>query len=170
MAANTETTTATPRARQLPQTAEQTTPIITPTHAARSRWPCSNRTGKSAHQPSGLKLPKLRGQSGTAMPACQLVTNPPTKMRQKTNATAKRAVQLRFLIFKSFERIPEGPNQLASPSRESPRQTVSETGKPESLQRSYLALAGAGCCIEKSSFWKASKSSCLSTISTERIA
>jgi len=99
---------ATQSARILPQTPAHKTPTTTPTQAAKRRCPCSRRTGKSAHQPSGLKLPKLRGQSGTAIPACQLVTRPPIKIRQNTKTTAPRAVQISWLIFKRVVRNPAG--------------------------------------------------------------
>jgi hypothetical protein len=41
------------------------------------------------------------------MPACQLVTNAPTKIRQKTSETLAWEHHLRFLIFKLVIRNPE---------------------------------------------------------------
>jgi hypothetical protein len=88
------------RERQFDQTAEHKQATLSATSPASNRWPCSRRTAQLAHHPEGLKPPKLRGQSGTAIPAFQLVTKPPTKIKQKTPKTTAREAQIKDRTFK----------------------------------------------------------------------
>lgn len=106
---------------RLPQATANKYAVNIPSMPANNRCPCSNRTAVSFHQPSGFRLPKLRGQSGTAMPAFQLVTKPPTLKTQNTNETTTAETFLRCFVFKKVTSRKTRRNNRSQPTPKSSR-------------------------------------------------